>query len=270
MVGLETNPESYGTYTVKWGVEANFCSTESSSAPCLNEVNSPPVTIGTGTIFNNGDLNQAKYVYAGAGVVAPPSPYKACGYYQNDMSFQIYSTNGGLVCSYGSMTDPDTTNANYSYCHSRVTCTVPLTSTPIPPTPTLTLTPTLTPTPLPTLIPTPDFTPTPTSSPTPTQGITPLPSATPILTDTPTVTPTGTLTPSPTPTPTSVATPTSPSGSISTPTSIQPTNYTYTSVPTLIVAKPALLSTGPGETFINLGIFGGLATIIGGLILFGL
>lgn len=113
------------------------------------------------------------------------------------------------------------------------------------PTPTQTLTPTQTPTQ--TLTPTESVTPSQTQTPTPTQSITPTNTLTPTLSVTPP--PGSTATPSVTQTPT----PTLGVFAANTPT------------PTL---TPILPPTGPGDTFVNIGLIGVEVFLVGALIVF--
>ena len=165
----------------------------------------------------------------------------ACGIFQNDLTFSY--TLGSRTCGPG---NPSTgrrfSTMNWGYCEtSNPTCILP-SDTPTPTVPTNTPTSTLTPPPSDTPIP--SDTPTPTAS----------PSATPTNTPafTPTVTPTGTLTPTLSPTPTL----TPPPGS--------------TPTPTIIVVKPTLPPTGPGNTLIAVGLIGVAISVIGIALLIGL
>lgn len=92
-------------------------------------------------------------------------------------------------------------------------------------------------------------TPTVTPSPTPEITITPTDSPTPGLTITPTDTPTDTPTPGLTVTPTDTPTP----------------GTTVTDTPTIVTTtpKPTLPPTGPSNTLVNIGIIGGIITIVG-------
>jgi hypothetical protein len=143
----------------------------------------------------------------------------------------------------------DTRSANYS---AVTTCAQP------------TATPTLTPTLTPTITLTPTLTPT----------ITLTPTLTPTITLTPTVTiiVTGSLTPTDTPTVTLTPTPTNgqtPPGGPGDGRSDGRSDGGSTS-PTPTVAQPTLAPTGPSTTFVNIGIFGILIALIGGILLLGL
>lgn len=210
-----------------WG--KYFCPTES-SGPCLQSA---------GTNKNTQQLLPGSSVSAVATSTRPSAPYSACGYYQNDFAFQIYTNDNGnpgtLLCYHGNVDNPGQSNSVYAFCHSGTSCSVP-TATP-------TSRPTVTPTPTgrPTATPTPTGIPTvtPTVTPTPTGKPSVTPTCTPTVTLTPTVTPTGTLTPTVTPSVTSTPTPTA-TGTV-TPTDI-PTN-----TPTGTVTPVLGISTAPQQ-----------------------
>lgn len=228
---------SSGDYKVKWAISRNFC--DSAKSPCIdiqsNISGGPtalPVSASTGW--------------------ETPNIGSACGFYQNDVSFQIFNSSGSMVCQWGDMNNPATgnycnsqgtclANAYWATCNSGKTCTpvTPPTATPTMPTP-----PTATPT-----IPVDTPTDTPIPSDTPTPGLTVTP------TDTPSPTPTGTVTPAPTDTPT----PTTPPN--------QPTN---TPAPTVIVAQPTLPPTGPGNTLLTIGAVGVIIAVAGVFLAIGL
>jgi hypothetical protein len=145
----------------------------------------------------------------------------------------------------------DTRSANYS---AVTTCAVPT----LTPTPTQMVTPT--PSPIVTLTPTSTITLTPTLTPTITltPTVTIIVTGSMIPTNTPTVTPTTALTATPTNGQTPPGGPgdgRSDGGSTS---------------PTPTVAQPTLAPTGPSTTFVNIGIFGILIALIGGILLLGL
>lgn len=89
-------------------------------------------------------------------------------------------------------------------------------------------------------------TPTPTNSPTPTD--TPIPSLSPTLTPTDTPTPGLTITPTDTPTPT---------------TPNVPTDTPTPGVTTIITPTPTIPSTGPGDTFVGVGVVGLVIAVVG-------
>ena len=88
----------------------------------------------------------------------------------------------------------------------------------------------------------------------------------PPTTTTTTVPPTETLTETPTDTPTE--TPTTPPGSTATPTSTPVPGASSTPTPTVV--QPTLAPTGPSSIVVNIGIFGILIALIGGILLLGL
>lgn len=234
----DSNFHSQGAYTVKWGVASYWCSQESSSAPCLSNLNDNG---GVHTSGLTGD-NKAYATLTGGTHSSGQFAGQACGYYQNDFGFYVYDNNnpGKILCGIYplSVSSLGNTNNDASWCHTGHTCTVPTPTPTVTPTPTSRPTATPTPTGRPTATPTP--TGNPTATPTPTTTVTPTetPTATPTETLTPTVTPTGTLTPTDTPTvtPTSTVTPTetlTPTGTITpmpsaTPTPLPPAPITET------------------------------------------
>lgn len=160
--------------------------------------------------------------------------YGACGRYQTD--FVLSYTLNGKSCTFGTSPFDQTTTANvlgYGFCWAKVAdCVAPT----VTPTPTVPLTPTET------VTPTATATPTDTPTPTPTISVTP--------TATPTPTPTGIVTPTDTPTIT-----------------VSPTS---TPAPTVVVVKPTLPPTGPGNIILTIGLFGVVLAAVGTVIILAL
>lgn len=233
-IGLENG--SSGSYTAKWTISKNFCS--SPQSPCVSAQSNVP---GSGSLPASPSTGWQS-----------PNIGSACGFYQDDISFQIFDSSGAQVCQWGDMNNPATgnynglSNAYYSICKatdasgSPAICSVP-TNTPPPATPTNTPSPTVP-------IDTPTDTPVPTDTPTP--GLTITPTDTPNPSETPTDTPN----PSDTPTPTNNPTAT-------------PTVIAYNPPTT---PKPTLPPTGPGNTFVAVGAIGLIIAVAGLMLAIGL
>ncbi len=140
---LKAQSGSSGAYRVKWAWAQYWCPTEDPHAPCLSNGS---IHAGEGGITGNG----AAYTTATSAVKTPTSEFvgQACGYYQNDFGFQVFSNDNpdkqlcGISLDLASLGN---TNNNASWCHSGKSCeTITPTATPTD-TPTPTVTPTTTP-----------------------------------------------------------------------------------------------------------------------------